>query len=470
MPTVRPTATTDPRALLTEELLRKFDTPGPRYTSYPTADRFAGSFAPADAVRALEASRAASSTAPLSVYVHIPFCESLCYYCACNKIITRHHERAAEYLDALEIELGRVVGSLGAGRSVSQLHFGGGSPTFLSDAELARVMQALTTAFHLTPDSEVSIEVDPRTVTPARLEHFRQLGFNRLSFGVQDFDPQVQQAVHRQQPFEKVAELMASARELGYASINADLIYGLPKQTPETFARTVRQMGELRPDRIALYAYAHLPERFKPQRRIAGPDLPSAAQRVAMLGDAIAGFLSRDYCYIGMDHFALPGDSLAVAKRKGRLHRNFQGYSTQPDCDLVALGVSAIGRVGAAYYQNAKTLPEYYDALRQGLLPVVRGYALSPEDELRRDVIMSLMCQGRLDFEAIERVHGVVVNRHFAEELDALRGMAGSGLVEVDERSIQVTASGWFLVRAIAMVFDSHLRSAANPRLFSKLV
>jgi oxygen-independent coproporphyrinogen-3 oxidase len=462
--------TLDARALLTDELLQRFDTPGPRYTSYPTADRFAEGFGPADAVRALEASRQGGATAPLSVYVHIPFCESLCYYCACNKIITRHHERSAEYLDALETELGRVVDSLGTGRPVSQLHFGGGSPTFLSDAELTRAMHVLNAAFRLTADSEVSIEVDPRTVTPARLAHFRELGFNRLSFGVQDFDPQVQQAVHRQQPFEMVAELMASARELGYQSINADLIYGLPKQTPQTFARTVRQMNELRPDRIALYAYAHLPERFKPQRRIAVADLPSASQRVEMLGDAIAGFLSRDYCYIGMDHFALPGDSLAQAKREGRLHRNFQGYSTQPECDLVPLGVSAIGRVGATYYQNAKTLPDYYEALRRGLLPVVRGYTLSREDELRRDVIMSLMCRGRLDFEAIERAHGVVVERHFSQELEAVRTIAEAGLVAVDERSIQVTASGWFLVRAIAMVFDSHLRSAASRHLFSKVV
>jgi oxygen-independent coproporphyrinogen-3 oxidase len=462
--------TPDPRAVLTEELLQKFDTPGPRYTSYPTADRFAENFGPADAVRVLEARRQGSSSGPLSLYVHIPFCESLCYYCACNKIITKHHERAAEYLDALETELALVVESLGTGRPVSQLHFGGGSPTFLSDSELARVMQALSTAFRLTADSEVSIEVDPRTVTPTRLAHLRQLGFNRLSFGVQDFDIQVQEAVHRVQPFEMVRGLMTSARELGFVSINADLIYGLPKQTPETFARTVQQMGELRPDRIALYAYAHLPERFKPQRRIADTDLPSAPQRIAMLGDAIAGFLSRDYCYIGMDHFALPDDSLAVAKREGRLHRNFQGYSTQPDCDLVALGVSAIGRVGAAYYQNAKTLSEYYDSLGQRLLPVVRGYSLTRDDELRRDVIMALMCQGRLEFEPIERAHGVTMGDYFSHELESIRAMAQSGLVEIDEGAIQVTTSGWFLVRAIAMVFDRHLQSVKDRQRFSKVV
>ncbi len=461
---------TDARAVLTDDLLRSFDTPGPRYTSYPTADRFAGRFGPDDAVRALQARRAASASAPLSLYVHIPFCESLCYYCACNKIITRHHERAGEYLDALEAELALVVESLGTGRPVSQLHFGGGSPTFLSDAELARVMHALGSAFALSDDSEVSIEVDPRTVTPDRLAHLRRLGFNRLSFGVQDFDPDVQQAVHRIQSFGMVEELMSSARALGYVSINADLIYGLPRQTPASLARTIRQIGELRPDRIALYSYAHLPERFKPQRRIADADLPIAAQRIAMLGESIAGLLARDYCYIGMDHFALPDDSLAVAKREGRLQRNFQGYSTQPDCDLVALGVSAIGRVGTVYYQNAKTLPEYYDALARRRLPVVRGYALTRDDELRRDVIMALMCQGQVRFDAVERTHDIRMHEYFAAEFARLRGMADSGLVTMDHEAIQVTTAGWFLVRAIAMVFDRHLRESEERHRFSRVV
>ena len=348
----------DGDCVLDEEALRRFDTPGPRYTSYPTADRFTADFGPAEAVAALAENRLSHLDAPLSLYVHIPFCEQLCYYCACNKIVTRHHERAAGYLDALEAELSLVVESLGGGRPISQLHFGGGSPTFLSDAELTRLTTTLRGAFRLTESSEVAIEVDPRTVTPDRLAHLRALGFNRLSFGVQDFDPEVQAAVHRVQSFESVQALMASARACGYRSINADLIYGLPKQTPESFARTIRQIGELRPDRIALYAYAHLPERFPSQRRIADHVLPDAASRVSMLGPAIGGFLARDYQYIGMDHFALPGDSLAVARREGQLHRNFQGYSTQPDCDLVALGVSAIGRVGNSYYQNAKTLPE----------------------------------------------------------------------------------------------------------------
>jgi oxygen-independent coproporphyrinogen-3 oxidase len=267
-----------------------------------------------------------------------------------------------------------------------------------------------------------------------------------------------------------VEALMHSARALGYVSINADLIYGLPKQTPQSFARTVRQIGALRPDRIALYAYAHLPERFKPQRRIADADLPDAAQRIAMLGDAIAGFLARDYAYIGMDHFALPGDALAVAKREGRLHRNFQGYSTQPDCDLVALGVSAIGRVGTAYYQNAKTLPEYVESLQQGRLPVVRGHALSADDLLRRDIIMALMCQGRLDYRAIERRHGIRVEQACAAELGSLRSLGAAGLVELDADGVSVTEAGWFLVRAIAMVFDRHLQAAQERQRYSRVV
>jgi oxygen-independent coproporphyrinogen-3 oxidase len=464
-------AITEPaRAPLSEALLRQFDTPGPRYTSYPTADRFHHDFGPAQAKQAIAELAPGSAAAPLSLYVHIPFCESICYYCACNKIITKHHERAGEYLDALETELALVLESLGSGRPVSQLHFGGGSPTFLSDAELMRVMDTLAASFRFTADSEISIEVDPRTVTAQRLKHLRDLGFNRLSFGVQDFDPDVQQAVHRVQSFESVQALMQSARALGFGSINADFIYGLPKQTPQSFARTVQQIGELRPDRIALYAYAHLPERFKPQRRIDAADLPSPAQRIEMLGQAIEGLLARGFEHIGMDHFALPEDPLAVARREGLLHRNFQGYSTQPDCDLVALGVSAIGRIGATYYQNAKTLPQYYESLARRELPVVRGYALDGDDLLRRDVIMGLMCQGRLEFDPIERAHGIRMRERFGTELAALQPLAQSGLVELEEDAIQVTRAGWFLVRAIAMTFDRHLQASGNRQRFSRVV
>ena len=458
---------------LSDELLRRFDAPGPRYTSYPTADRFVEAFGAQDTCAALRQraeGRPGGATAPLSVYVHIPFCESVCYYCACNKVITKHHERAAEYLDALDQEIELAFGLLGRAQPVSQLHFGGGSPTFLSDDELQRVVTSLRRHVVIGERTEMSIEVDPRTVSAERLAHCRSLGFNRISFGVQDFDPQVQKAVHRVQPFDDVRKLMIAARELGFESINADLIYGLPKQTPESFARTVAQIGELRPDRIALYAYAHLPQRFKPQRRILADDLPSASQRVAMLGGAIAGFLSRGYSYIGMDHFALPDDPLAVAKRQGRLHRNFQGYSTQPDCDLIALGVSAIGKVGATYYQNAKTLPEYYDALQGGQLPVQRGIALTRDDLLRRAVIMALMCQGRVEFEDIELAHLIRMREYFAAELERLKPMAEAGLVELEPGAIQVTATGWYIVRAVAMVFDRALQTDQQRERFSRII
>jgi oxygen-independent coproporphyrinogen-3 oxidase len=408
--------------------------------------------------------------APLSVYVHIPFCESVCYYCACNKVITKHHERAEEYLEALETEISLHAQHFGSPQVISQLHWGGGSPTFLSDAELARLMKALRTAFKFAPGAEVSIEVDPRTASPERLASLREIGFNRISFGVQDFNLQVQKAVHRVQSFESVRALMQSARALGFESTNMDLIYGLPLQTPETFLETIAQVAELRPDRVALYAYAHLPERFKPQRRIDSADIPPPEHRVAMLSSAIAGFMGHGYSYIGMDHFALQSDSLAVAKRQGRLHRNFQGYSTQPDCDLVALGVSSIGRMGATYSQNAKTLPEYYDALRQGQFPVVRGLALHRDDLLRRAVIMALMCQGRLEFESIESTYFVKVPEYFRAELERLQPLVEMGLVVREPGSIQVTAQGWFLVRAIAMTFDRYLQADRLRERFSRII
>lgn len=458
-------------ATLPSSVLYGFDTPGPRYTSYPTADRFVETFGASEAAEAMRGRSQAAGDASrsLSLYVHIPFCESVCYYCACNKVITKHHERAGEYLTALGMEVDLVRAGFGAGTPVSQLHLGGGSPTFLSDAELERVMRLLGDTFHIVDGAEISIEVDPRTVTAARLAHLRRLGFNRISFGVQDFDADVQRAVHREQSFESVRGLMHSARELRFDSINADLIYGLPKQTPDSFAHTVEQIVDLRPDRIALYAYAHLPGRFKPQRRILPVDLPDAVQRVAMLGGAIEGFCAAGYGYIGMDHFALPDDPLAVAKQEGRLHRNFQGYSTQPDCDLIGLGVSAISRVGATYYQNAKTLPEYYAALGERRLPVVRGISLDADDLLRRDAIMALMCQGRLDFAGISAAHGIDPRSYFSAELTRLRSCIDAGLVEVDAETIRVTPTGWYVVRAIAMVFDRHLQAGARER-FSRIV
>ena len=449
------------------DLLRRHDVAGPRYTSYPTADRFVEAHQGAQHLQAL---RQRGTAQPLSVYVHIPFCEQLCYYCACNKIITKHHERAQPYLDALEVEMDLVAEAIGGQAPVSQLHLGGGSPTFLSDAELTSLMDALRRRFKLLPAAELSVEVDPRTVDAARLAHLRSLGFNRLSFGVQDFDPAVQKAVHRVQPFEQVAALMRDARALGYQSTNVDLIYGLPLQTPASFAHTISQVAELRPDRIAMYAYAHLPQRFKPQRRIVAELLPPAGDKLAMLSGAISALLGEGYTYIGMDHFALPDDPLAVAKRQGLLHRGFQGYSTQPDCDLVGLGVSSISRVGATYAQNAKTMEEYEDALRLRQLPVQRGLSLTRDDLVRRAVIMALMCQGRVEFESIAASYLVDVPTYFAAELERLRQLADQGLVVMEPGAIQVTPLGWYFVRAVALVFDRYLQADASRERFSKII
>jgi oxygen-independent coproporphyrinogen-3 oxidase len=407
---------------------------------------------------------------PLSVYVHIPFCESLCYYCACNKIITKHHDRADVYLRYLNREIELHTAHCGVGQMVSQIHLGGGTPTFLSDEGLRDLMGMLRSHFTLVPGGEYSIEVDPRTVDADRLALLHELGFNRLSFGVQDFDPEVQKAVHRIQPTEQVFALVASARAIGFDSINVDLIYGLPKQTPDSFDRTLAQVAELRPDRIALYAYAHLPERFKPQRRIVWADLPMASAKVSMLARSLEAFSAAGYVYVGMDHFALPDDALAIAKRQGRLHRNFQGYSTQPDCDLIALGVSAIGRVGATYSQNAKTLDDYYDRLNQGHLPVVRGLALTRDDLVRRAVIMALMCQGELLFEPIEQSWLIDFRTYFAPELEQLTEMAGQGLVTLGSDGVEVTDMGWYFVRGIAMVFDRYLQADKNRARFSRII
>ncbi|HQY38834.1 MAG TPA: oxygen-independent coproporphyrinogen III oxidase, partial [Giesbergeria sp.] len=457
--------------VVTPELLTRFDVSGPRYTSYPTADRFVDAFGEDEYVLALQQRRQSSvgKALPLSVYVHIPFCESLCYYCACNKIITKHHDRADVYLRYLNREIELHTAHCGVGQVVSQIHLGGGTPTFLSDEGLRDLMGMLRANFTLVPGGEYSIEVDPRTVDADRLALLHELGFNRLSFGVQDFDPEVQKAVHRIQPTEQVFSLVASARAIGFDSINVDLIYGLPKQTPDSFDRTLAQVAELRPDRIALYAYAHLPERFKPQRRIVWADLPMASAKVSMLSRSLEAFSAAGYVYVGMDHFALPEDALAIAKRQGRLHRNFQGYSTQPDCDLIALGVSAIGRVGATYSQNAKTLDDYYDRLNQGHLPVVRGLALTRDDLVRRAVIMALMCQGELLFEPMEQSWLIDFRTYFAPELEQLKEMAVQGLVVMGPDGVEVTDMGWYFVRGIAMVFDRYLQADKNRARFSRI-
>jgi len=459
-------------AELSATLASRLDMQGPRYTSYPTADRFSEAFGAADYVQALqERARAdkAGAAPPLSLYIHIPFCESVCYYCACNKVVTRRHERAMAYVQALEREIELHTQILGSAQRVTQLHLGGGTPTFLNDDELLALMDAIRRSFELQPDAEISIEVDPRTVDRRRLQSLAAMGFNRLSLGVQDFDPAVQAAVHRVQSFELVAELMRRARELGFTSINVDLIYGLPRQTAASFARTLEQVNQLRPDRIALYAYAHLPRRFPPQRRIVSEDLPAAEDRLHMIQQAIATFLSHGYHYIGMDHFALADDALAIARREGQLHRNFQGYSTQADCDLIGLGVSAIGRMGDCYSQNAKSLDEYYEALQLGRFPAARGITLTPDDLLRRELIMALMCRGRVSVAAIEARHPIDFKRYFQDDIGRLRPLQELGLVDIGPEAIEVSASGWFFVRAIAMAFDRHLQSDPARSRFSRI-
>ena len=459
-------------SFLTPELLTRFDVPGPRYTSYPTADRFVEAFSQADLHQALDLRNQGlgPQNRPLSIYVHIPFCESLCYYCACNKIITKHHEKAEPYLRYLAKEVELYTSSIGMGQSVSQLHLGGGTPTFLSNDELREWMSVLKRSFNFVAGGEYSVEVDPRTVNEERLALLFELGFNRLSFGVQDFDPEVQKAVHRIQPAAQVFDLMAAARKMGFESVNVDLIYGLPKQTPESFDRTLKQVNDLRPDRIALYAYAHLPERFKPQRRILAAELPVASSKIAMLSRSLDALMNAGYVYVGMDHFALPDDALAVAKRQGRLHRNFQGYSTQPDCDLIGLGVSAIGRMGGTYSQNAKTMEEYVDMLDNGQLPIVKGLALSRDDLIRRAWIMDIMCQGHVQYDAFNEAWLIDAKKYFASEISQLESLQTQGLVELSDGGLQVTPMGWFFVRGVAMVFDKYLQADRNRTRFSKII
>lgn len=456
--------------MITQAHIERYDVSGPRYTSYPTADRFVEAFDATAYLKALEQRNISAWTQPLSVYVHVPFCESLCFYCACNKIVTRRHEQGTQYLSYLQREIDLHLSRFDHPQSVNQCHLGGGTPTFLNDDELSALMQMLKKVFVFEAGGEYSIEIDPRTVDSQRLQHLRDLGFNRLSFGVQDFDADVQQAVHRVQSYKQVASLMREARTMGFQSMNADLIYGLPKQTPITFRQTISQIITLRPDRIALYGYAHLPSRFKPQRRILQEDLPNAVDKIQMLSEAIQQLMRAGYVYIGMDHFALPEDALAIAKQQGRLHRNFQGYSTMADQDILALGVSAIGKMGSTYSQNAKTLEEYYDYLDQGQLPIVRGLALNRDDLIRRAVIMAIMCHGELSYESIELSYMINFKEYFKTELQQLEEKQKQGLVYLEHDGIKVTDMGWFFVRAIAMVFDRYLQLDANRARFSKIL
>jgi oxygen-independent coproporphyrinogen-3 oxidase len=452
------------------DLIRSFDRPGPRYTSYPTADRFVEAYDGAAHAAWLEKRDIGGFARPLSLYVHIPFCTSLCYYCACNKVITKDHGRSAKYLRYLEKEARMLTGHLHGKRQITQLHWGGGTPTFLSHAEMTDLVAMLRANFDFAADGEYAIEIDPRTVDADTIALLARLGFNRMSLGVQDHDPAVQQAIHRIQPAAMTRATLEAARANGFTSINFDLIYGLPKQTVDSFARTLDEVIDTRPDRIALYSYAHLPARFKAQRRIADHAIPDADAKLKIFLLALRRLTEAGYVYVGLDHFALPGDELVQALRSGRLHRNFQGYTTQAECDLLSLGVSAISKIGPTYCQNVHTLDDYYDSLDHDRLPVVRGIELTPDDLVRRAVIMALMCQGELALEAIETAHLIDFREYFAAELAKLDEFAQAGLLEIDQGWINVTPRGRFFLRGICMVFDRYLQSQQARGRFSKII
>lgn len=452
------------------QLLRRFDVSGPRYTSYPTADRFVEAYTADSYTSWLQRRSIGGLAKPLSLYVHIPFCNTICYYCACNKVITKNRARSAKYIDYLCREIAMQAEILGGKPDVIQLHWGGGTPTFLSHDEMRQLMDCIRSHFNLVPNGEYSIELDPRKVDEETVALLAELGFNRMSVGVQDFDPAVQKAVNRIQSADETALVINAARAQHFKSISVDLIYGLPKQNVISFNHTLDSVLQLGPDRISLYSYAHLPGLVKPQRRINEDELPSPDAKLQILQLAIRRLTQAGYVYIGMDHFAKPEDELAAAQRLGRLHRNFQGYSTHADADLMAFGVSAIGKVGSSYSQNVKTLDEYYDAIDQGHLPILRGIELTADDLLRRSIIQALMCHFELSIESIEIAHLIDFKSYFRAELDDLKAMEEAGLLKVEPEWITVLPRGRLLVRVIAMVFDRYLRAERERVRYSKVI
>lgn len=458
------------------DIIGKLSQSGPRYTSYPTADRFQNDFGYGQFLEAVAGLRMRRSRRPLSLYVHIPFCDTICYYCGCNKIVTKDHSKAAVYLGYLKQEIdmqGRLFDGMG---QIEQLHFGGGTPTYLSDKQMGDLMAHLHSNFDFADDAhgEYSIEIDPRTVSVERVHSLRKQGFNRISLGVQDFDPEVQKAVNRIQPEAETRAVMAAARAAGYRSISIDLIYGLPKQTIASMTQTLDKVIDASPDRIALYNYAHLPHIFKPQRRIAEADMPSPAVRLELLKMSIQRLCNAGYIYIGMDHFAKPDDELAVAQRQGRLQRNFQGYSTRAESELISCGVSAISAVGATYSQNEKTLEAYYEKIDGGVLPITRGIKLDNDDLLRRIVIAKLMCNFELSMSSIEQGFPIKFRQYFEAELGKLKAFEDDGLLTIDKEWISVTPKGRLLIRNICMVFDRYLGVAQDvapqPLRYSKTI
>ena len=453
-------------------LIARYDVPGPRYTSYPTAPHFTGEFDETALRAVIRASNEEPIPRPLSLYVHVPFCMSPCFYCGCNRIITRDTGQAERYLERLYREIELVAPQFDRDRPVRQLHFGGGTPNFLDATQMGELLESLARhfSFSCAADREYGIEIDPRFADGAYIRALGELGFNRISVGIQDFDPVVQKAVNRIQSFEQTQEVLDAASTSGFRSASVDLIYGLPFQTVEAFSHTLDQVVTLNPDRVAVYGYAHLPEMFKAQRQIDAADLPDAATRLALFGCAVAQLSAAGYVYVGMDHFAKAGDELVQAQRAGTLQRNFQGYSTHGDCDIVGLGVSAIGRVGDSYSQNARDLIGYYAALDAGRLPVVRGLELDEDDLIRRDLIGELMCHGVVDKRQFGARHRLLFDEYFVRGRQRLVPLIADGLVLEDAREIRVTSRGRLLLRIIAMCFDAYLDDAAPAARYSRVI
>lgn len=451
------------------ELIKRYDKSGPRYTSYPTAVQFHEGFGEAQYREYAERSNGEGN--PLSLYFHIPFCDTVCFYCACNKVVTKDRGKASPYLDNLHREIELQGALFDRSRPVDQLHWGGGTPTFISHEQMRGLMAKTREHFRLHDDDsgEYSIEIDPREVATDTIAVLREIGFNRMSLGVQDFDPAVQKAVNRLQSEQQTLGALEAARREGFKSISLDLIYGLPFQSAASFSATLDRVLEIDPDRLSVFNYAHLPELFKPQRRIAAEDLPSPAEKLEILQATIQKLTDAGYVYIGMDHFAKPDDELAVAQRNGTLYRNFQGYSTHADCDLIGLGSTSIGMVGRSYSQNVKELEEYYQRIGAGEVPVFRGVELSDDDVLRREVITQLICHFYLDKARIEARFGIRFDEYFASALEALRDLADDGLVELRPGEIQVRPAGKLLIRNICMVFDRYLQEKREQR-FSRVI
>ena len=451
------------------DLIRRYDLAGPRYTSYPTAVQFHTRVGGFDLIQALRESRKALR--PLSLYVHIPFCANICYYCACNKVITKDRGRAQAYLQRLEEEIQMLACHLAPGQTVEQLHFGGGTPTFLSHDELRRLMAQLRSHFSLLDDDsgDYGIEIDPREADWSTMGLLRELGFNRVSLGVQDLDPAVQRAVNRLQSLEETRAIVEAARTLQFRSVNIDLIYGLPRQTRDGFARTVEEIINLQPDRLSVFNYAHLPERFMPQRRIEGADLPAPQAKLAMLQDTVEQLTKAGYHYIGMDHFALPDDELAVAQEELTLRRNFQGYTTHGHCDLIGLGVSAISQIGDLYSQNSSDLADYQALLSSDQLATRRGLLSTEDDRIRRAVIQQLICHFELAFEEIQQTFSIDFKRYFAQAWPELEQMVKDQLIELSDTRIKVLPAGRLLVRSVCMVFDAYL-TQQNRQRFSPVL